>query len=236
MARLKKNGNLSGAIGNIVFVNDGARIYVRTMPDKVRQTKSTKAAASIFGEVSRREKLLRNALLSALQFPALQYFAAKHRARIRKTVETETMGADRGLPTFGNSQPLQNFDFNPHMEWAKYTNFFPEIVIGDAGNFTLKLPDTRAGKEIKFPKWADRATLKMVALSVHINHPNVPVETVFEHSFELAKNSKIPAESFSFRQNNAEEWLLLCAAVQYKGQGATPGNSEAFSGSYLWVK
>lgn len=38
MANLKKNGNLSGAIGQIVFVNDGQRTFARLKPDTVKQT------------------------------------------------------------------------------------------------------------------------------------------------------------------------------------------------------
>lgn len=64
MARVKSNNNLSGAIGNIVFVNDGNRSYVRTQPDKIKQTERTKAAASVFGVVSEREKWLRRHLLN----------------------------------------------------------------------------------------------------------------------------------------------------------------------------
>ncbi|MCB4235564.1 hypothetical protein LDL59_11945 [Kaistella anthropi] len=56
MANLKKNGNLSGAIGNIVFVNDGQRTFARVKPDKVKQTPETKAAARIFGLVAPEKK------------------------------------------------------------------------------------------------------------------------------------------------------------------------------------
>ena len=86
MANLKKNGNLSGAIGNIVFVNDGKRTFARVKPDKVKQSPETKAAAGIFGLVSAREKMFRLQLLRILGIPPLQYFAARHRARIRKTI------------------------------------------------------------------------------------------------------------------------------------------------------
>ena len=73
MAKLKKNGNLSGAIGNIVFVNSNDRTFVRAKAGRVKQTPKTKAAAGIFGLVSTREKYLRMELWNILDIPPIHY-------------------------------------------------------------------------------------------------------------------------------------------------------------------
>ena len=44
MARLSKNGLISGGISNLVFVNQGDRNVVRSKPDQVRQSANTKKA------------------------------------------------------------------------------------------------------------------------------------------------------------------------------------------------
>ena len=84
MANIKKNGNLSGAIGNIVFVNDGDRVFMRAKPARVKQSARTKNSSKAFGLVSSREKIFRLRLLHEMGIPAMQYFAARHRARIFK--------------------------------------------------------------------------------------------------------------------------------------------------------
>lgn len=74
MAMLKKNGGLSGAVGDIVVVNSGERTLVRSKRDGVKQSERTKAAASVFGIVSAREKWLHREIKYGLGFPALEYF------------------------------------------------------------------------------------------------------------------------------------------------------------------
>lgn len=143
MARVKKNGNLSGAIGNVVFVNDSGREFVRARPDRVKQTAQTKAAAGVFGLVSSREKTFRLQVLRMLGVPAPQYFAAKHRARIRKTVTGDTGGSAGTGTGFGNPQALVGFSFNPNMEWESCTNFFLTFEMESNGEMKVHLPELK---------------------------------------------------------------------------------------------
>jgi len=125
MARLKKNGNLSDAIGNIVFINDGERCYVRAKPGTVKQTKKTKDAAAVFGWVSRQEKQFRLFLQDSLGFVPQQYFAARHMARLRKTVIQQEGSSGKMIARFQESTALIGFEFNSKQKWESCTNFSP---------------------------------------------------------------------------------------------------------------
>ena len=130
MAMLKKNGGLSGAVGNIVFVNSGERTLVRSKPDGVKQSERTKAAASVFGIVSAREKWLPGEITYGLGFPALEFFAARHPARLRRTVTIDADSMISGKTNFGTPEALAGFDFNPKLEWSKCINFYPGFICG----------------------------------------------------------------------------------------------------------
>ncbi|WHF52800.1 hypothetical protein QGN23_05855 [Chryseobacterium gotjawalense] len=45
MARISKNGILSEAFGNLVFVNSESQNYVRSKPSRLKQNPKTTAAA-----------------------------------------------------------------------------------------------------------------------------------------------------------------------------------------------
>lgn len=233
MARLKTNNNLSGAIGNIVFVNDGKRVYVRTKPDEIKQTKRTKAAASVFGEVSKREKWLRRQLLSALHFPALQYFAARHRARIRKTVIPDDNSLIHGKPNFGSPEALVGLEFNPNLEWSQCTNFFPTVKSGNDGTTEVHLPELKWGQQIKAPKDAALASLTLCAVTVDMNSADLHINKAGELSLDFQKFGSVPAQVWTIPAAKPGEWLLVLGSLYFERKGK--GKAECFSGCYLWA-
>ena len=140
MARLKKNGNLSGAIGNIVFVNDGDRAYVRAKGNSPKQSQNTKTEAEIFGWVGQKEKLYRDILKDKLGLISYQYQAVKHKTRLRKTVVKEATPSGTTIYRFQNPDALVGFDFNPKMEWERSTNFYPVYQLDTTGTMMIDIP------------------------------------------------------------------------------------------------
>lgn len=70
MARVNKNGNLSGAIGNLVFVNRDGKTHVRSKPKRVNQSTNTRSAATGFGKNSGHDSILREAITDKIQWSA----------------------------------------------------------------------------------------------------------------------------------------------------------------------
>lgn len=235
MARLKKNGNLSGAIRNVVFVNDGGREFIRARPDRVKQTAQTKAAAGVFGLVSSREKTFRLKLLRMMGVPAAQYFAAKHRARIRKTV-TDNQGSSSGNNTgFGNPQALAGFSFNPKMEWENCTNFFPTFEMESSGKMKVHLPELKWKRQIIPPKNSSSAVLTITALNADFNSNMVPIKELAKLEINISETSAVPAQEWIFPVDAAEGWLLIIGCLKFASPQQSAVMKEAFSAAYLWA-
>ncbi|UFK97399.1 hypothetical protein [Kaistella faecalis] len=235
MARVKKNGNLSGTIGNIVFVNDGERAFVRAKPDRVKQTTQTKAAAGVFGLVSSREKTFRLQVLRMLGVPAPQYFAAKQRARIRKTVTGDTGGSAGTGTGFGNPQALAGFSFNPEMEWESCTNFFLTFEMESNGEMKVHLPELKWKNQIIPVKNSSSAVLTLVAITADLNKEAVPIKEVAKLELEISGTSAVPAQDWIFPVDAAEGWLLIIGCLKFGAPNQSSVMKEAFSAAYLWT-
>ena len=234
MANIKKNGNLSGAIGNIVFVNDGDRVFVRAKPDIVKQSQRTKDSAKEFGLVSSREKIFRLRVLHAMGIPALQYFAARHRARIRKTLTPDNDGTATTNPTFGNPQALTGFSFNPKTEWQTCTNFFPEFDIQPGNEIKVLLPQLKWKEQIVPPKNSTSALLTLLALTADLNSASVPVNVQSELEIEINGSSPAPAQQWAFPAGSSAGWLLIIGCLKFKTQNKLEATKQ-FAATYLWA-
>ena len=233
MAILGKNGGLNGAISNLVFVQSGGRTIVRSKPDGVRQTARTKSAASVFGAVSEREKWLRNELLYRTGFPKLQHFAARHRARLRKTIVQDEDSLLHGRASFGRPDALAGFDFNPALPWSGCTNFFPRSITREDGAVDVSLPELQWGVQIKPPKDARSAVLKLVALAVDMNLENPEIRQVSELAVGVSPGGRSPEQALRIPAVEEGRWLLLAAGLNFARSRKAP--AECVSGCYLWA-
>ena len=233
MANTNGKNNLSGAIGNIVFVNDGKRSYVRSRPAKVKQTEATRAESAVFGMVSEREKWLRFQILSDLNCPSVQYFAARHRARLRKLIVMPEEKNTAEKPYFGNPETLAGFDFNPKMEWTTCTNF----CIGtksDNENTTISIPELRWGREIKAVAGAKESSLDICIFSVNLNAEQPNFSTLEKISAKISANQPLKAQSLSLPHSENGNWRLVAACLKYDRPQKKP--NENFAACYLWAE
>jgi hypothetical protein len=236
MARLKKNGNLSGAVGNIVFVNDGDRVYVRSKPGDVKQTKNTKVAASVFGWVSKQEKQFRLILQDKIGLVPQQYFAARHLARLRKTVVQQEGSSGKIIPSFQEPTALVGFDFNPKLEWERCTNFFPVFEIDEDNVFTVTIPAIAWGKEIKPPTAADVATINIHAIHTDLNQKTVSVDLYSSLSVPVKEKEILSSQKWTFSIPEKTKWLLVIAMINFESAKKPLEKTEKTAGTYLWAK
>lgn len=233
MGILKKNGSLSGAVGNIVFVNSGERTLVRSKPDGVKQTERTKAAASVFGIVSAREKWLRREITYGLGFPALQYFAARHWARLRRTVTNDADSMILGKANFGIPEALTGFDFNPKLEWSKCANFYPDIKKNVDDSVDVHLPDIRWRQEIKPPRSAKSASLKLHALAANLNCNTPDIRRIDDLTIDFTSGHHIASQIWKIESVEPAHWILIVGLLRFTGNFSN--DAECFSGIYLWA-
>lgn len=236
MARLKKNGNLSGAIGNIVFVNDGDRAYVRAKGNSPKQSQNTKTEAEIFGWVGQKEKLYRDILKDKLGLISYQYQAVKHKTRLRKTVVKETTPSGTTIYRFQNPEALVGFDFNPKMEWERSTNFYPVYQLDTTGTMMIDIPAMMWGEQVKPPKKASVARITLYALATDLNLPRVDVEILSSLSQVLGEKEKLPAQQWSFNIPQDTSWLLIIGVIDFESRGLPLDQTEKSVATYLWAR
>lgn len=233
MAILKKNGAISGAIGSIIFSESGDKTVLRSKPDGIRQSGRTKSAAKVFGVVSEREKDFRNTMLHKLGIPAVQYFAARHRARIRKTVVHDEGSLLEGKPRFGSPEALAGFDFNPKLPWSSCTNFFPVIHKTAGCGLVVELPELRWREHVKPQGKATGAVVTLAAIAVDFNQNSVQTEALATLMLDFSKEHIYQPQEWKFEGLGEGGWLVLACAVRYEGKGIE--KSGQFAGTYLWA-
>ncbi|WHF52385.1 hypothetical protein QGN23_03675 [Chryseobacterium gotjawalense] len=211
-------------------------MFVRLKPDSVKQSPQTKAAARVFGLVSSREKMFRLQILRIMGIPALQYFAARHRARIRKTVSGDTGGSSGTTAGFGNPQALAGFSFNPKMEWESCTNFFPEVERVSNGEMKVHLPELKWKTQIIPPKNCSTAVLTFFAITADLNSPWVPLKVLSKIEMEISATAAVPATEWRIPTEPAEEWLLIVGCVKFAAPDQHSVPKEHFSAAYLWAQ
>ncbi|MCW2462562.1 hypothetical protein [Elizabethkingia anophelis] len=193
MGNINNKAQISGVVGNVVFVNNGHKNIVCTRPGKVKQSKNTKTAAGFFGQISKQDSRYRKALLQLLQLNTDTTYAYRHRASFGRVAvrykenETEYMSLLKGNP-----QAMEGFDFNMQSPWLSLCRFFLKFNLSAQGDLRVKIPDIELGTQIKSDKKTTKATLRFSCISVnpdqnsdtHIHllsdisinlHPQIPV-------------------------------------------------------------
>lgn len=237
MARILKNGNLSGAVGNLVFVNSESQNYVRTKPSHLKQSLKTKAAAKAFGTVSAQDKLFRMELMRQFTLRTDNRYAARHRARMTKALglqaqqNTEDTNANLGLP-----ESLTHFDFNALCPWEKITRFYPEFKQPDTHQFECRLPALKAGHQIIMPKGATSAELRLDAFTVNPLGKTVHFNVLSTYAVEISLSQTTLPAIWTFGIPEDPVWLIVLGTLIFKSNANT-GTADYQGGStYLFAK
>lgn len=236
MARLKKNGNLSGAIGNIVFVNDGERAYVRAKVNNPNQTQNTKIEADKFKLAGLKEKQFRDILTDKIGLVSHQYQAVRHKSRLLKTISKQVTESGNAIFKFENPEAMTGFDFNPKMEWDHCTNLYPKYKVSEEGVMKISIPKITWGEQIKPPRKATTATLSLYALAVDFNKKLVAVDILASLPQTIAEREKIPEQNWTFEVPKDERWLFIIALLDFESSKAELSKTEKTAGTYLYAQ
>ena len=237
MARISKNGNLSGAVGNLVFVQNGKEQYVRSKPHKVKQSAETKKAASVFGWVSSRDKEYRRVVVEKFSLLTDSRYAARHRARMAKTLGTPNpVLPATGELSFQNPEALVGFDFNTHLLWEKATQFYPEYTLDELGNVKVKIPALHWGKQIKSPKKCKTAHLKLEAFSLDPNAEPLEITAISSVNFLISPTQSQEATSWDFVLPTNKPWIVVLGILSFDLGRSHFSEAETTSTTYLWAK
>lgn len=233
MAKPINDGSLSGAIGNVVFVSKGAYTFARSKPAKVKQTTSTKAAASTFGWVSQQDKKFRFALAQAYTLVTDSYYAARHRASMAKALNATAATASL---TLNMPQALEGFEFNSQVPWAKTCHFYIEFTQGNNNTLECLIPALTLGQNIKPPKAVRSAQLKLHAFMVDPNKPDIDLAPISSHEVPLQPLKTVPEALWSFSVPPENGWLVVLGTLTFEFRQAHVDNALRGCSTYLFAK
>ena len=237
MARITKNGMLSGVVGNLVFVQNGAYQYVRSKPAKVKQSAKTKAAASVFGWMSTKDKLYRRLLLEKFPIVADSRYAARHRARMGKTLVTDPASTTTpNSAVFQDPQALMGFEFNNDLLWTKATQFFPEFSSIVPDEVQCKIPVLQWGKQIKAPKNTTKAEVTFEAFGVDPNAENMELISFSTFTTQLSYGQVQEATDWNFAIPNTATWVVILGRVSFSGGTSVLNVEQKNAATYLWAR
>lgn len=236
MAKSPNNGALSGVLGNVVFVNQGPRSFIRSKPNGVRQSKATKAAASTFGWVSQQDKKFRWALSQACALVTDPYYSARHRACMAKALAPLPKGIiapaslEASLP-----QALVNFEFNDRLPWGKTCSFYPTFV-QTANTLTCHMPALTLGQHIKAPESVRAAYLQLDTLLVDPTLQDVDVIPLAQKTYTLLPHETIPESEWVFDIPTSNTWLLVLGTIRFEYRQGLVAPHLGGTATYLFAK
>lgn len=237
MARIRKNGLFSGVIGNVVFVQSGDVQYARSKPTIVKQNAKTKAAASVFGWLSNRDKIYRQLLLEKFPLVTDSRYAARHRSRMGKTLVTPNIFLPSPNTTlFQNPEALMGFDFNTNLPWEKSTQFFPEFKCSEAREVQCKIPTLAWKKQIKPSQKSQSAKVSFEVFGVDPNQENMEIVPLLNWVLEISAGEIHEESTWTINLPNSVFWVVVIGKIVFEGGNSTQNWEDRTSATYLWAK
>lgn len=236
MARLNKNGNLSGAIGNIIFVNNGEKSYARAKGKDPKQTNNTKKSYTAFGMVSTVDKLYRAELKEKVSLMTSSKYAPSHRTQLRRTTRQTDLAKNKIKLEYTYPQFLVGYNFNRHFNWDQCVRFFPEFQEYADGKITLQIPALTWGKEIKAPVKATKAELTITIISTNLNASIITVKNIATFTIQISASGKTEMQSFEFDAAGETGWVLVLGSISFSSPLNNIKTEQKGASTYLWAK
>ncbi|WP_407517878.1 hypothetical protein [Elizabethkingia anophelis] len=236
MGNINNKAQISGAVGNVVFVSNGHKTIVRTKPGKVKQSKSTKAAAGFFGQISRQDSRYRKALLELLQLNTDTTYAYRHRASFGRVAvrykenETEYMSLLKGSP-----QAMEGFDFNMQSPWLSLCRFFLKFDLSAQGDLRVKIPDVELGIQIKNDKKTTKATLRFSCISLNPDQDSdIDIHLLSDISIDLHPQIPVSFPEWIISDVPKNELVFIIAQLNRYQKIHQSEKIINSSSAYLW--
>jgi len=176
----------TGRLDNVIGYGRNGKYFLRSMPDKVRQTAATKHAARYFGIASRKGKLIRDAFRPHINI--------RHDGTVVNRLNKLFIQAGRS-----NFPDLQGFHFNRHTGLEKLFTIPPIFTV----NSTLHIP----AQELE-PQGAN-THLEVRLIAVRIDFRTQRVISSESSSAIIDLDENIPFNGLALRVPTEGEGILM---------------------------
>jgi hypothetical protein len=226
MAKIDKNGNLKGVIGNLVLRNLNDNEIAQSKNTKVRQTTATKQSGAEFGEATRISRAIRTRLEPFINQWSDAEMHGRFTGQVFKAISSGTTG-ERGKRTFADAAigQLLGFDFNKYSPFEKYCNLIPEVEHAD-GVVKVKIPSFNPKDDFKKVNDAEEIELG-IAIAAVSQDRDIDATLEPEYFSLTCKTNTMAVEKSEFISGtippNADIFIL--AMIFYKGRRGIRGEN-----------
>jgi hypothetical protein len=139
---------LTGRINNLIFYKLGDKDCVRTVPQRVKQTKATKASGKLFGIAARAGKAIRQQVLPVIPFPADN----KMQTRLVSAIYQYLKSPEGAATASNNELPfIIDYTFTEGYTLAERWQVKLTVTEINEGIFELSIPAFIPAKSISAP-------------------------------------------------------------------------------------
>jgi hypothetical protein len=192
----------SGRIGNLIYYKMRGKTYVRVAPSRVRQTKATKAKATVFGLASSVGKSIREQLFSVIPFPS------DHKMQVRLVSALVQWLNSWGGKSLDLSF-IKEFDFIE--KYRKVRNRWKspfKVNIPSTGLVEIKIPALLPEEAIEFPTGAVAVVCRIATGVCDVESGNSLGSSSTEMIFEF-NNTKVDAQTISMKLPTPKGSLIV---------------------------
>jgi len=162
---IQTNIKLRGTVENVIYYQWNGIHCMRSVPQKVRQTRNTKKAASVFGMAVRNAAAMRAMLRPVLPDPASRPMIYDVDRAFREWLQTGPLQANERqdkLPSF------DNLSFNKDSYPGKAFNAVTVTRHGES-DLLIRLPALRTGADVTAPAGTVRLGITFMAATLPFN-------------------------------------------------------------------
>ena len=207
---IQKDTEFIGTIEHLVYYNWLGIYCIRMLPKMVRQTDATRKAASNFGLISSRSKIIRDLLKAFIADPgdkAMQVRLKKALFKSFRSIGTPSLVAEES--------PLLGFRFNEGLPLAEILRFPIEITEQSNEKIKISIPAINPKDSITAPMSTTRVQLRLMTVSFSFEHEQsffgVPEILSIPFTSVLQPATSIELEALT----NRSCIVLIIAALSY---------------------
>ena len=204
---------LRGRVENIIYYQWKGIHCIRTVPARVRQTKSTKKAASNFGIAVKSSAAVRSLFKNLMpEIPADRSVIYATDAAFRKWLQGNPL--DSGEKT-GGIIFFNELSFNDHARATRQFNFDVAITRGGSTDVLIHWPSFNPVHDVQAPAGTSQVAINYVMATLNMSGPVTarPVEASFVIPY---RDETIPAKEILLPNVTGEKCLaLLGMSIRY---------------------
>lgn len=211
MARQNSFITFTGKLGNLIGYERNGKYFLRSAPEKVRQTPATRRAARRFGMISRKAALLRKAIYSEMDIPR----DSGHINRLNKLLITAA----------GDHTAIKGFRFNEHIATDWFFTVPPRLFRNGILHFPAQC----------LSQCKDMISLEITVIVTHIDFKSHQVLHTDAISMTIGKGEAFSGMDIPLGESNTGTQIVTLQVRGIHKEGPTC-NKRYFAADIISVK